>query len=303
MAVTYAQTLSTDMIVSEIESLLDWRVDILRQCIFPGSAAKPADFHAPSALLMWCKREAERNAIDRKVAERLALVHEDLCRVAQTVLDACAGGQPLTLENYDNFENQFEGFVTQIRRLQQDVSDSVVAVDSLTGLRTVAGMRNDIKREQDRYDRKGTSFSIANIEVDNLQELGARFDRRSMEAIYVNVAQVIARTVRSFDDAYYMGKGEYLVVLKHVEFLDACSVMDRLRNEIENTPIFMPNSEKLRITGSFGIAEAQQRESPDMAIEHAKSALRIAKAAGGNRVQEFHERSALEQYARDLHKT
>jgi len=303
VAVTYAQTLSTDMIVSEIESLLDWRVDIMRQCFFPAAVTKPADYHAPSALLMWCKREADRNAIDRKVADRLVLVHEELCQIAKATLDIVAAGQPLTVEAYDAFENQFEGFITQIRRLQQDVSDSVVAVDSLTGLRTVAGMRNDIKREQDRFDRKGTSFSIANVEIDGLDELSQRFDRRSMEAIYTNVAKVVARTVRSFDDAYYLGKGEYLIVLKHVEFMDACSVMDRLRNELENTPVFMPNNEKLRITASFGVAEALQRESADLAVEHAKSALRLAKAGGGNRVKEFLERSALEQYARDLHKT
>ena len=163
-------------------------------------------------------------------------------------------------------------------------------------------MRADIKREQDRFDRKGTSFSIANIEVDGVEGLQQKFDRRNLDVIFANVAQVIARTVRSFDDAYYFGKGEYLVVLKHVEFMDACSVMDRLRGELENTPIFMPNGEKLRITASFGIAEALQRETPELAIEHAKSALNIAKSEGGNKVKEFLERSALEQYARDVHK-
>lgn len=290
------------MIVAEIEALLDWRVDIMRQCFFPGSSAKPADYHAPAALVMWCKKESERNAIDRAIADKLTLVHEELCNIAHNFLDACVAAPP-ALEMYDNFENQFEAYITQIRRLQQDVSDAVAAVDSVTGLRTVAGMRTDIKREQDRYDRKGTSFSIANCELDKSQDLQQKYDRRSMDAIYANIAQVIARTVRSFDDAYYLGKGEYLIVLKHVEFLDACSVMDRLRAEIENTPIFMPNGEKLRVTCSFGIAEAQQRSTPEGAIDNAKSALRIAKGEGGNRVKEFQERSALEQYARDIHKS
>ncbi len=290
------------MIVAEIEALLDWRVDIMRQCFFPASMSKSADFHAPSALVMWCKKEADRNSIDRAIADKLTLVHEELCNVAQKFLDSCLNATPPKIEMYDSFENQFEGFVTQIRRLQQDVSDAVAAVDSITGLRTVAGMRTDIKREQDRFDRKGTSFSIANTEIDKVDELQQKYDRRSMDAIYANMAQVIARTVRSFDDAYYLGKGEYLIVLKHVEFMDACSVMDRLRGEIENTPIFMPNGEKQRITASFGIAEALQRESPETAIAHAKTALNIAKGDGGNRVKEYQERSALEQYARDIHK-
>jgi diguanylate cyclase (GGDEF)-like protein len=302
VAVSYAQTLSTDMIVAEIEALLDWRVDIMRQCFFPGSQARPADYHAPAALVMWCKKEAERNTIDRKISEKLSMVHDELCHIAQKFLEACEGGVAPQLAMYDDFENQFEGFVMQLRRLQQDVTDAVAAVDPVTGLRTVAGMRTDIKREQDRFDRKGTSFSIANVQIDGMDDLQQKYDRRSMDAVYANMAQVIARTVRSFDDAYYLGKGEYLIVLKHVEFMDACSVMDRLRGEIENTPIFMPSGDKLRITASFGIAEALQRESPDHAIDHAKQALNIARGEGGNKVKEYHERSALEQYARDVHK-
>jgi diguanylate cyclase (GGDEF)-like protein len=291
------------MIVSEIETLLDWRVSITRRCFYPGSETRPADTMAPSALLMWCKRESDRNAIDRKIAEKIEAAHADLCKAAAAIVDFCAAnGTAPTLELYDGFENQFEGFVTQIRRLQADVSDSVVAVDPTTGLRTVAGMRNDIKREQDRYDRKGTSFSIASCEIDGLPEIQGKFDRRAQDVVYANVAQLIARTVRSFDDAYYLGRGEYLIVLKHVEFMDACSVMDRLRGEIENTAILMPGNEKLRVTCSFGIAEAMQRESADLAVENAKSALAAAKKEGGNRVKEFHERSALENYARDLGK-
>lgn len=290
------------MIVSEIESLLDWRNSVLRQCFFPGSQSQPAEFQAPSALLAWCQREAERSAIDRNVADRLSMVHDELGQSAGQMINHCAAGATPTLELYDAFEHQFEAFITQIRRLQQDVSDSVVAVDPITGLRTVAGMRNDIKREQDRFDRKGTSFSIANVEIDNLAEMQQKYDRRGMDAIYAGVAQLIARTVRSFDDAYYLGKGEYLIVLKHVEFMDACSVMDRLRNEIDVTPIALPGGESQHVTASFGIAEALQRESPELATENAKSALQIAKGDGGNRVKEFLERSALEMYARDVTK-
>ena len=117
------------MIVAEIEALLDWRVDIMRQCFFPASMSKSADFHAPSALVMWCKKEADRNSIDRAIADKLTLVHEELCNVAQKFLDSCLNATPPKIEMYDSFENQFEGFVTQIRRLQQDVSDAVAAVD------------------------------------------------------------------------------------------------------------------------------------------------------------------------------
>lgn len=302
MAVSYTQTLSTDMIVSEVENLVDWQTEFVRYGCYPAARTAPPEAKPPGALLAWCKKEAERKALDPKICERFNLVYEDLVRVAAATLENCAEGKALSLEDFDAFQNQFEGYVTQIRRLQQDASESILAIDSVTGLRTVAGMRNDIKREQDRFDRKGTSFSVAAILVDGLDHFEKKYDRRNMEAIYVAVAQVIARTVRSFDDAYFLGKGEYIVVLKHVEFMDACTVMDRLRGAIEATTVLMLNGDKPPITASLGIAEALQRGNADLVLEHAKSALRDAREAGGNRVKEFHERSKLEQYARTLTK-
>ena len=299
MAVSYAQVISTDMIVSEIETILDWRNEVIRQCFFPGSQARPADATAPSAMLIWCKREADRNTVDRAVVERLVHAHTEMCKAARLILDHCAGGAAPTLALYDGVENECDNFINHIRRLQQDLADSSTAVDPVTGLRTVAGMRNDIKREQDRFDRKGTSFSIANIEIDALETLQVKYDRRGMDLIYGAVAQVIARTVRSFDDAYYLGKGEYILVLKHVDFMDACSVMDRLRAEIENNPVFMQTGEKLKVTASFGIAEAIQREKPEVGVSYAKTALTESKRAGGNRISEYREMSALAQFARE----
>jgi diguanylate cyclase (GGDEF)-like protein len=300
MAINYAQTLSIDMIVTEIEGLLDWRNQIFRQCFFPGSQTRLADSRAPSALLVWCGRDG--GGLDRKVAERMALVHEELCKAAQRFIEQCAVGAAPTLELYDAFEYQFEAFITQIRRLHQDIADAGMAVDAITGLRTASGMRADLQREQDRFDRKGASFSIANIEVDKLPELQQQYDRHAQESVFAAVGKVIARTVRSFDDAYFLGKGEYLVILKHVEFRDACTVMDRLRAEIEGAPVALPQGLKVKLTASFGISEAVPRESPDVVLHHAKAALQQAKASGGNRVREYRETSVLEQYARDVNK-
>lgn len=302
MAVSYTQSLSADMVITEIESLLDWRGHVFRQCFYPASQVKPADAYAPAALLMWCRKGQESGAMDRAVVDRLQLAYDELGRAAQKMLDASVGGQPPAVEAYAAFEVQFEGYITQIRRLYQDMSDAGMSVDTVTGLRTVSGLRAELKREQDRYDRKGTAYSIANIEIDNLAALQQSHDRRGMDAVYAAVAGVIARTVRSFDDAYYLGKGEYLLILKHIDFMDACAVMDRLRAEIAATPVQLPDGSGVRVTCSLGVAEAMQRETPEAALDHAKAALQAALGGGGNRVQEFRETSVLEQYARDVHK-
>lgn len=298
MAVSYTNALSTDLLVTEIATLIEWRDDLLRRVLFPQSVSTPY-IQPASALITWCMKERERNALDSKIIDRLVLVFSDLVRLGDEIA-AQQGG--IAVELYDRFNQQFAAYVDHVRRLHQDLADSAGAVDSLTGLRTVSGLKNELKREQDRFDRKGSAFSIASIEIDRLDQLQQEHDRRGMEAIYATVAKSIAATIRSFDDAYYLGAGEYLVILKHVEFMDACAAMDRLCAEIGNAQIVLPSGGRAAVTASFGIAEAQQREHPEGVIDHAKAARNQARAAGGNRVQEYHERSALENFARDFHR-
>jgi diguanylate cyclase (GGDEF)-like protein len=299
LAVAYTQTISMDMIVSEIETLLDWQNDVLRQCLFPAAQIKPADPHAPSALLDWCKREQEKNILDAKFVDRMTSVHSELSAAATRAIQYCQQGNPLTVDLYDALEHQCEAFATHIRRLQQVMADSAVGVDAVTGLRTVAGMRNDIKREQDRYDRKGTSFSIAAVEIDRVHELQQLYDRRTMEGIYAHIARVMTATMRSFDDAYFLGRGEYIIVLKHLDFVDACIVMDRLRAIIKETPYVSPSGQNVQLTASFGITEAMLRDTAELGVEHAQSALQDAKVKG-DCVIEYKELSGLARYAQDI---
>lgn len=296
MPVTYAQTLTPEMILTEVETLLAWRGQVVRQCFFPAEQKQPADAHAPSVLLMWCRRAAESGKIGRQQIEGVVAVHEELCKAAQKML---SHGGPPPPDLYDAFENQFEGFIARLRHLQQEVADSGLSVDPVTGLRTASGMMDDLRREQDRYDRKGPPFSLAAIGIDRLPELEQRHDRRAMDAIVQSVAQAVARTVRSFDDAYVTGRGEFLLVLKNIGFEDACAVMDRLRAEVAGMPVFLPGGDKIRVTASFGLAEALQKEEVALSLRNAQRALVQARDAGGNRVFEFRETSALEQFAKD----
>lgn len=302
MAVSYVQTISADMIVAEIETLLDWQNDVLRQCLFPEAQVRPADTHAPSALLLWCQREQEKNLLDPKFVEKMQSIHGLLGAAADAAIAHCAGGQPLTVELYDELEHQCEAFATCLRRLQQAMADSAMSVDPVTGLRTVAGMRNDIQREQDRFDRKGAPFSIAAMEIDNVDALLQHYDRRTMEGVYGHVAQVVTGLIRSFDDAYFLGRGEYLLVLKHLEFAQAGTVMERLRGQVEGTPYLLPDGSQINLTASFGLTEALPRDTPDLGIEHAQSALLDAKDRG-NCVMEYKEMSALSRYAQDIKQT
>ena len=77
MAVSYTNALSTDLLVTEIAALIEWRDDLLRRVLFPQQTATP--YAQPvSALINWCVAERARNALDSKIIDRLMLVFNDL---------------------------------------------------------------------------------------------------------------------------------------------------------------------------------------------------------------------------------
>lgn len=298
MAVHYTSTLSADMIVSEIEALTAWRDALLRHNLYGETVdGVPVSPTPPDSLMRWCEKESLRGGEERKSIDRVHLVFAELSRIGQ---ELSTMREPMPAAVYDRFTQQFNAYIGHIRRLYQELSDKLGSVDGLTGLRTAAGLRAELKREQDRFDRKGTPFSIASIRVDHVEQLQSRHHTAQIDAIFAGVARSIAGTIRSFDDAFYLGQGEYLVILKHVEFMDACAVMDRLCGEIASSGIVLPDGQRVEVTASFGIGEAQEKEQPEGVLEHAKAARLQAEAAGGNRVQEYQERSALEHFARDL---
>lgn len=297
MAVSYSNIISADAVVSEIETLNEWRTGLLRQRFYPDVLTTGLDDAAapPTTLLPWCQQEVKRGTIDAKIVDRLAQSFADLTTLSKEIAATAAGPLPLAL--YDRLSIGFDSYISQVRRLHQDLADAAGAVDTLTGLRTVSGLRAELKREQDRFDRKGTPYNVACIGLDNVGDLSSRYNRRQMDSVYAAIGGLIASSLRSFDDAYYLGGGEYIIILKHIEFMDSCAVMDRLRHQVEDNPVLMAGGDKVQLTVSLGIAEAHQHESSEKAIDNAKTAMLNAKAKGGNCVVEFHEKSALTLYA------
>lgn len=298
MALQYTGTLSSSMILSDMEAHADWHGQIIRRVFFPEAPDRSTVALAPPmALIDWCEKEVKAGTLDSKVVDRFLVIHQEVVVSAEALLKQ----KPPALAGFDAFERLFEAYIRALQRLEQDVLAINTSIDPVTGLRGVGGMWTELKRELDRRDRKGEPFCLCAIEIDRLHDICMRFDRRGQEKIYTGVANILVVSLRSFDDAYYLGKGEFLLCLKHVDLSDAISVMERMRAQIEQTDV--PAGEGvdvLRVTVSMGLAEPMPGEKIDAVVANAKKAREQAKADGGNRVEEFRELSPLAQYARDM---
>ncbi len=300
MALKYASVLSGDMLLGDIEAHIEWFGQVMRMAFFPQSV-ETTIFEIPTALVAWCVDAAAKGELDETAVGQLHRLHDELADEAAKYVRAAQGGTEMTLEAYNAVEHRLLAYIQQVRRIGEDAAGSSMGLDTVTGLRSVAGMKNEVARELDRRDRKGDPFCICNLEIDNVAELSRQYDRRTMEEIYAHVAGILMKSTRSFDDGYHLGRGEFVLCLKHIDILDACSVMDRFRDQIASTPAYLDGSfDPTHVTASFGVAEPIPGDKIDDIFNNAKKALRRAQEGGGNQVVHWKEQSALQEYAQEV---
>lgn len=301
MALQYASLLSTDMLLSDIESHVEWFGHTVRMSFFPQSTSGGPAVEMPTSLVMWCVDAAAKGDMDEGTVDQLRRLHDELADEAAKMMRGAQEGVPITLDAYNGLEYRLNAYIHQVRRLSEDLSGTNMGLDTVTGLRSVAGMKNEVARELDRRERKGEPFCVCNLQVDDVSGLMQHYDRKSMNEIYAHVAGMLMRSIRSFDDGYHLGQGEFVLALKHIDILDACSVMDRIRDQISTAPIHFEGSfDPIYVTSSFGVAEPIPGDEIDDIFSNAKRALNFAQGEGGNQVIQWKEQSALQQYAQDV---
>ncbi|MEA1938697.1 MAG: diguanylate cyclase, partial [Pseudomonadota bacterium] len=81
-----------------------------------------------------------------------------------------------------------------------------------------------------------------------------------------------------------IGGEEFLICLKNLDLVQAYAVLERLRIEVENVVVILPEGEIVRATLSFGLAQADFDVDLDHLIDLADKALYRAKESGRNKV-------------------
>lgn len=106
-------------------------------------------------------------------------------------------------------------------------------IDLETGLRRESVLNKDMDREMQRLARQGKPFSLALVRIKNYEEIS----EQEGEAIgeYVKfVSELIKKCLRSFDDAYRVGDGEFVLALKQADVTGGIRALERLNHLLED---------------------------------------------------------------------
>ncbi len=158
--------------------------------------------------------------------------------------------------------------------------------DALTGLFNHGFFQIYLEREIRRYERYGTNFVLALIDIDSFYFFNHRHGPLKGDRMLKDAAEIIKTNVRKTDLAARYGGDVFAVILSETTPKSALKPIDRIRALVEAMPA--PST-----TISIGLAGyPQDATSRENILRQAQGALKEAKLRGKNCIY-YHEEEKL----------
>jgi diguanylate cyclase (GGDEF)-like protein len=152
-------------------------------------------------------------------------------------------------------------------------SDENIIVDSVTGAFNRRQLDIDLAAG---VDSSGLSTATLLIDVDDFERYGKRGEV-SADQVLERVAWVVMATVRTSDIVYRHRHASFCVLLPATTDVDATTVAERIRSNIESTPLLVGSN----VTVSVGVAVGGSEQVSET-VDRADAALESVSSSGGN---------------------
>ena len=156
-------------------------------------------------------------------------------------------------------------------------------VDGLTGLANRRQAEDALATELSRAARFGGPLSIVIGDLDGFKAVNDDHGHPVGDTVLREFARMLERSVRDVDVAARWGGEEFLLILPGTDADGAMRLAERIREHLEGQTLMTPDG-AVRVTASFGVAEAQEESGPIQLVAAADAALYEAKRSGKNRV-------------------
>lgn len=155
--------------------------------------------------------------------------------------------------------------------------------DELTGLANRRDMQHRLLAEFSRFQRSGHHFSIVLIDLDLFKAINDQYGHDAGDEVLKTFAGLMRTVIRQTDVAARWGGEEFLLLLPDTSLLQALTLAERLRAEVETTD-FVFGKQQLPVSISAGVCSIAKASSVDELLKQADVHLYSAKDAGRNRI-------------------
>ncbi len=302
MPVDYKKNDGWEAFLPVLDEHCQWFHDVI-ECLFYSHADESLKvINKPTSFAQWILCARKDDKIQLEIIEKLSAVHSDLFKKADELIDTLekTGGKPYHA-NYKNFVTIYEEFMSYIRRMEKDFIREGSGYDSFTGLRSQKMLKDDIKRELHRLARQGKNFCLAIGRIDNFETIRKNASKEEVDGYIKLVSSLIKLSIRSFDDAYYMGEDEFILCLKQADLSGGIAALERLRRELERQKIVLDPSQNSQrpLSMSCCIAEPVEGDDVDELLYNLKDDLKNSDEERTDTVLRYRELSPLQRFVKE----
>lgn len=170
-----------------------------------------------------------------------------------------------------------QGIATTQEQMQQLRVDAYQ--DALTGLYN----RRGLDRALNELTASGQNFSVIALDIDFFKQVNDTYGHAEGDRVIQALAHIMRLQAKGKDILCRTGGEEFLILLPQTNLVDACTLAEQLRHEVEICTL-IPNHP---LSISLGVASYNSFTSlyfPEQALTQADQALYAAKRNGRNRV-------------------
>lgn len=159
------------------------------------------------------------------------------------------------------------------------------SVDGLTGLFNHRWLLRMLNRQMERARTSGEALSLLMVDADHFKRFNDTHGHVAGDHALRSLAACMRKVVRPTDMLARYGGEEFAVLLPGTTPAIAAQVAERLRSEVEATPVTYSGKTLPHLTVSIGIAQLDDGQDAEAFIEAADRALYRAKQGGRNRLE------------------
>lgn len=278
----------------------EWYGRVMRCAFYPEDKEYSAVSQAPASFDDWVSQAEGQEFIDTPALAHLKKVHDELQARADRLLQAAAQGKKPDAKTFDAFVDAYDEFVMMTRRFERDAMQEDSGIDRATGLRSRRVLRKDLDREMERRSRRGKPFSLAIVKIDRYDEIRAMQNVDEHARLLKRMGEMILQCVRSFDDAYRSGDGEFIMSLKHADISGGTAALNRLRKFLEEEAMtFGAGAKTFPLSLSGCVAEPMPDDDLSVLLANMRQDLQRYGENTGTALQ-YHEISPLQRFVKEM---
>ncbi|MFZ6760132.1 diguanylate cyclase domain-containing protein [Undibacterium sp. Ji50W] len=162
--------------------------------------------------------------------------------------------------------------------LQNVTLNRLASTDALTGLMNRRAFMDSFQMELDAARYHGTPLILLVFDLDHFKAINDTHGHAQGDMVLRTTATTISQALRSVDHLARIGGEEFALLLPATTLAAAKLLADNLRRRMEQQATENPSA----VTGSFGLAQWDGKETREHLLKRADDATYAAKAAGRN---------------------